>query len=850
MESLPLFFIELTLRGLAVLAAAGLAELALRKAQPAVRHAVWTAAVAGMLLLPLLQTGIPGWTFPVWIERAATVSQSADVMDPQVVNVTATVPPAPAKPPAKPVNGYAVLLGIYMAGASALLIRQAWSSLTLRRLLARAPSVEVGGLAAAAQAVGFIGRLPEVRESREVRVPFTYGVSAPVIVLPDDWREWSDPKRLAVLAHETAHVARRDWLAGRVAAVNRAVNWWNPAAWWLERHVAELAEEAVDEAALAAVGDVKHYASAVVDFAIAMQGKRLGAMEATAMARSTKVGRRVERILASQGAGASGLKRGVFVTVAAVAAPLILVAASALPEVRQVGPNEPLMAAIQTPSAPEVRQQISANLPAGTIQEAAGPAAGETTSELEALMARDPNQVEVRGKLLNRYLAAGETEKARQQAWWLIENAPATRESSSASIWMMMPGRGLLRDDSDLARVREVWRQHVQKYPTMPMVLAAATQVAVMSLDYFEAEELMIRARKLEPDNRGYLGQLALMYVAALEPTGRMNPNAPQTIAFRAKAVSELETTTDALLVGTAGEMLTASQTVIAMNKSDQEEIALRERLKRRNEAAVKYLKRAQALDPGNPRWQAALERASGEPQIMRGPDAIPGVKRITVGGAVQSAKMLKTVQPEYPPLAKQSRIQGTVRFTAAIGQDGKIKNLTLLGGHPLLVQSAVEAVKQWVYNPTLLNGEPVEVITQIDVNFTLDGNPTTTEATGEGQRIGGGGIGIGGGGNWATQATGEVHRIGGRVSAPVPIHRVEAVYPPGLLADGKDGVVLLGIVINAEGNVSTSEPMRGDPAFFDAALEAVRQWKFKPGMKDGQPVSVKANVEINFRRK
>ena len=78
------------------------------------------------------------------------------------------------------------------------------------------------------------------------------------------------------------------------------------------------------------------------------------------------------------------------------------------------------------------------------------------------------------------------------------------------------------------------------------------------------------------------------------------------------------------------------------------------------------------------------------------------------------------TAEAAYPPLAKQARIQGTVRFNAVIGKDGTIQNLTLVSGHPLLVPSATEAVSQWVYQPTLLNGEPVEVVTQIDVNFTL----------------------------------------------------------------------------------------------------------------------------------
>jgi len=94
--------------------------------------------------------------------------------------------------------------------------------------------------------------------------------------------------------------------------------------------------------------------------------------------------------------------------------------------------------------------------------------------------------------------------------------------------------------------------------------------------------------------------------------------------------------------------------------------------------------------------------------------------KQIRVGGNVQAAKLLNQPKPQYPPLARQARIQGVVRFNAVIGKDGAIQNLTLVSGHPLLVPSATEAVRQWRYQPTLLNGEPVEVVTQIDVNFTL----------------------------------------------------------------------------------------------------------------------------------
>ncbi len=94
--------------------------------------------------------------------------------------------------------------------------------------------------------------------------------------------------------------------------------------------------------------------------------------------------------------------------------------------------------------------------------------------------------------------------------------------------------------------------------------------------------------------------------------------------------------------------------------------------------------------------------------------------KRIRVGGQVELAKLIFQPKPEYPPLAKMARIQGTVRLEAIISKDGTIQDLKVLTGHPLLVKSAIEAVSRWRYQPTLLNGEPVEVVTEVDVNFTL----------------------------------------------------------------------------------------------------------------------------------
>jgi periplasmic protein TonB len=110
---------------------------------------------------------------------------------------------------------------------------------------------------------------------------------------------------------------------------------------------------------------------------------------------------------------------------------------------------------------------------------------------------------------------------------------------------------------------------------------------------------------------------------------------------------------------------------------------------------------------------------------ISSTPVAVPKVatpQRVRVSSGVSTGLLVRKVTPTYPPLARQARIQGTVVLRAVISKDGSIEGLTLVSGHPMLVQSALEAVRQWKYRPYLLNGEPVEVDTEVQVNFTLAG--------------------------------------------------------------------------------------------------------------------------------
>jgi protein TonB len=110
---------------------------------------------------------------------------------------------------------------------------------------------------------------------------------------------------------------------------------------------------------------------------------------------------------------------------------------------------------------------------------------------------------------------------------------------------------------------------------------------------------------------------------------------------------------------------------------------------------------------------------------ISSTPVAVPKVAtptRVRVSQGVTEGLLMKKVQPNYPPLARSARIQGQVVLQAVIGKDGTIQNLRAISGHPMLTPAAIDAVRQWRYKPYFLNGEPVEVDTQITVNFTLAG--------------------------------------------------------------------------------------------------------------------------------
>jgi TonB family protein len=208
------------------------------------------------------------------------------------------------------------------------------------------------------------------------------------------------------------------------------------------------------------------------------------------------------------------------------------------------------------------------------------------------------------------------------------------------------------------------------------------------------------------------------------------------------------------------------------------------------------------------------------------------------VSAGVAGGNLMYRVDPVYPDIAKKAHVQGVVVLRAVIAKDGTVKDLQYISGAPMLVVSAIEAVQQWKYKPYMLNGELTEVETTITVNYSFEGTASLTE-----QDHG-----------WA-QAEQEYRdlfsakQVGNGVSAPVLTHQVPPEYTPEARQAKTEGIVLLSLIVDANGVPRIVHVVRGVGNGLDEkAVEAVKQYKFNPGMEDGKPVAVAMNVEVNFK--
>jgi beta-lactamase regulating signal transducer with metallopeptidase domain len=266
-----------------------------------------------------------------------------------------------------------VILAAYLIFALALLARVLVGVYFSGRLVRSATSIDepcaLQSLSAAASAAG-LRSIPRVAESAALTVPVMVGVLRPTILLTLGWEAWETDELAAVLAHEASHIARRDALAQRLALVHRAIFWFSPLGWWLDRHLADLAEQASDEAALSAGMDRTRYAEALLGFFAELEaGPERVWWQGVSMAKTGQAEKRVDRILAWRGAMSNRLTKSLVIFLVAVAAPIVLLTAAVHPATYDVQPPPP-PAAPQAPAAPQGAAPTPAPAPPPSPQQA------------------------------------------------------------------------------------------------------------------------------------------------------------------------------------------------------------------------------------------------------------------------------------------------------------------------------------------------------------------------------------------------------------------------------------------------------------------------------------------------
>lgn len=466
--------------------------LALGRVRPGgVRHAAWAGVVAAMLLMPVLGPVLPA--VDVAVPRPLAVLDLSPVV-PRVMT-----PPRAASVASRNVPTAAVLdgsntvvrvsslapgrwtwstaaVGVYFVVVAVMLLRLSAGWLAARRLALLATPIELPGGSRAA-------------ESNLLVSPMTIGIVRPRIVLPVSWRTWPEPTRGAVLAHEAAHVRRRDPLVSFVGRVNRCLFWFNPLAWWLERALTANAEHACDEAGVRAMGESRGYADVLLDMAASV-GRHHGRVhwQGVGVDSGGLLGRRIDRILSGDAFGAVPRWRTAAIAVACAA--LIAGVAACRQRVR-----EPLR------EDPEVAAQMAAQQKTEESYRSAQSMTREQVDALESALKVNPTDFHGWRKLKIFYQSSGQkvfgwdemVARRRPHVLWLIDN----HAEEDVAVWLLSP----TADSAGYAAARAHWTARAARADATAQVLSNAASF-LSQHDAPLAEGLLIRAKTMDPEAR------------------------------------------------------------------------------------------------------------------------------------------------------------------------------------------------------------------------------------------------------------------------------------------------------------------------------------------------------------
>jgi TonB family protein len=192
--------------------------------------------------------------------------------------------------------------------------------------------------------------------------------------------------------------------------------------------------------------------------------------------------------------------------------------------------------------------------------------------------------------------------------------------------------------------------------------------------------------------------------------------------------------------------------------------------------------------------------------------------------------ELIKKVKPEYPPSAVPDKLQGQVIVRIVVNETGDVDSAEVISGNPVLAAAAVDAVKQWKFKPFIKNGQPVKAAVKLPFDFAppADAVPDAIPKPSD-------------------EENPHPVRVSAGVMRGMSLHTVDPVYPAIAKSAGVQGTVVLGAIIGKDGTIEDLHFISGDPLLTPAAIEAVKTWRYRPYLLNGEPVKVSTEMEVHF---
>ncbi len=871
-----------------ILASAGtLLAYVFRLRVPRISLVYWQILFLACLLLPALQS----WNHPIQVET----SEIAGVVYFEIPNEEI----AANQKSSFSITPEAIVL-VLIAGAFLRIIWLALGCFRLRRFLRHSK---------------FLSAMPPIGEnlssrigvqarfflSNEIDTPATFGLVNPTVILPGSFLEMGEACRESIVCHELLHVRRRDWAVILIEEIIRSFYWFHPAVWWLLARIRLAREQAVDNEVVRLTGGKQPYLDSLLE--IARSCGRPKAVPAPLFLKERHLVQRVALLLKEASmnrirlaislAGIAVLLAGT-VRLASGWFPLTGTPVTVQEDTAEMQSNASKRAPIRVgnkimgsklirkvdPEYPELakRARVSGNVIVQVTANKEGNVSGAEVINghplLNVAAVKAVKQWQFSPTLLNgeavpvtavvAVVFTLKDDKAETGSQWEVPPPPSSTAEASGIVGSTdgkVPG----------GVAGGIVKSILSGDPSDNADKSASQKTPGKGDDQVVKSELIRRVEPAYPElarRVGVEGKVVLGITVDEEgnvPDARVASGHPFLHEAAVAAVRQWKYS-PTLLNGKAVPVR-ATVTVVFALKNDSTKTASGSGIGPGRGAGVGpgigsgtgggtgggTGSGVAVVDPND-----FIQKNDGE-EISTSQQA-----PIRVGSKVMESRLIHKVDPIYPEMARRARISGIVRLFITVNEEGFVSDAEVMSGHPFLRDAAIDAVKQWQYRPTLLNGKPVSFMATVTLVFVLKGDKAETGSGSDAPewpppdlRINIPGAVVAGksGGDQSAIVEGRgtqelVIRAANKVMESKLIRKVNPEYPESAKQEGVEGRVILDVTVSERGSVSDIQVVSGNPLLNDAAIEAVKQWQYSPTTVNGEAVPVTTTVTVIFAMK